>query len=64
MSQRLHLPDSVYKALQQAAKASGTSLADWITRHLPETGPTNEESLEDDWSSERTKGRESMILGR
>ncbi len=51
MSQKLHLPDSVYKALQQAAKASGTSLTDWITAHLPETGPTNEESLgsEDDW---------------
>jgi hypothetical protein len=49
MSQKLHLPDSVYNALQQVAKASGTSLADWITAHLPETGPTNEESLEGDW---------------
>jgi hypothetical protein len=51
MSQKLRLPDSVYQALQQAAKASGTTPEDWIAAHLTETSPTNEPRLpsEDDW---------------
>jgi hypothetical protein len=51
MSQNLYLPDAVYKALQQAAEANGTSPADWIAAHLPETTSTKESrsSSEDDW---------------
>lgn len=51
MSQKLSLPDSVYQALQQAARADGTTPEVWIAAHLPEAGPTNEPHLtsEDDW---------------
>jgi len=51
MSHKLPLPDSVFRALEQAAKASGTTPADWIAAHLPEISPTNEEALRfhDDW---------------
>ena len=38
MSQNLELPDSVYQALQEAAKASGTTPVDWIVSHLTNSG--------------------------
>jgi len=44
MSQRLNLPDSVYKALQQAAEATGTTPADWIAAHL-ESGTSSEPGI-------------------
>jgi hypothetical protein len=51
MSHKLHLPDSVFEALQQAARANGTTPAGWIAAHLPETTPNNEAPLltNDDW---------------
>jgi hypothetical protein len=50
MSQRLNLPDGVYKALQQAAEAVGTTPADWIAAHL-ESPVASESSISsrDDW---------------
>jgi len=44
MSQKLQLPDAIYKALQQAAKASGTTPAQWVANQLMESGPTKESS--------------------
>jgi hypothetical protein len=35
MSQALELPENVWSALQQAAKASGQTPAGWIAAHLP-----------------------------
>ncbi len=51
MSQKLRLLDSVYQALQQAAKASGITPEDWIAAQLPETDSVREPRLttEDDW---------------
>jgi len=51
MSHKLPLPDSVFQALQQAAKASGTTPAAWIAAHLPGITSSNEASLksDDDW---------------
>jgi hypothetical protein len=50
MSQILELPDSVYNALVEAAKAAGETPAHWIAAHLPpaaaangEPAPTEEE---------------------
>ena len=42
MSQALHLPDAVYKVLQETAEANGTTPADWIAAHLAETGTSTE----------------------
>src|SRR5438270_12674821 len=44
MSQTLELPDSVYHALVEAAKAAGETPADWIAAHLPSAAETNGES--------------------
>jgi hypothetical protein len=41
MSQMLELPDSVYKALVEAAKAAGETPADWIAAHLPSAAGTD-----------------------
>jgi hypothetical protein len=51
MTQKLNLPDPVYKALQEAAEASGTTPADWIASHLPDTGAARESKMprEEDW---------------
>lgn len=51
MSQALHLPDEVFKALHEVAQASGTTPADWIAAHLPPTGSDNGSSMssKDDW---------------
>lgn len=35
MKQAVDLPEKVWSALQQAAKASGVTPADWIAAHLP-----------------------------
>ncbi len=35
MSQAVNLPEKVWAALQQAAKASGVTPAGWIAAHLP-----------------------------
>jgi len=35
MSQAVELPEKVWSALQQAAKASGVTPACWIAAHLP-----------------------------
>ena len=34
MSRRIELPDAVYIELDKAARASGTTPADWIVAHL------------------------------
>jgi hypothetical protein len=34
MSRTIELPDAIYVALDQAARASGTTPADWIAAHL------------------------------
>ena len=51
MSQTLHLPDAVYKALQEAAEANGTTPVDWIAAHLSETGTAKVSgmSCKEDW---------------
>ncbi len=51
MSQTLKLPDAVYKALQEVAKASGTTPADWIAAHLPQTGMAtgSNKTSKDEW---------------
>ena len=51
MSQKVQLPEAVYKALQQAAELSGTTPVDWIAAHLAETGQTKQSRLtcDDDW---------------
>jgi putative pyruvate formate lyase activating enzyme len=40
MSRTVELPEDVYAALHEAAKASGMTPADWIAAHLPEA-PVN-----------------------
>jgi hypothetical protein len=54
MSQAIELPENVWSALQQAAKASGTTPAGWIASHLPALAdangastPVEEESADD-----------------
>jgi len=37
MSHQLELPDELYDALDQAAKADGTTPIGWIASHLPKT---------------------------
>lgn len=37
MTRMLELPEKTYNALEKAAYQSGTSIADWIARRLPET---------------------------
>lgn len=56
MSRTIELPDAVYRALQDAARASGTTAADWIAAHLLSaiatngaTGPPNEDWLDRDF---------------
>jgi DNA-binding GntR family transcriptional regulator len=56
MSQKLELPDAVYRALEDAARASGTTATDWIAAHLQEattakesSGPPNEDWLDHDF---------------
>ena len=41
MSRTVELPDAVYRALEDAARASGTTAADWIAAHLPNRNPAN-----------------------
>src|SRR5204863_9907000 len=56
VSRTIELPDAVYKALEDAARASGTTAADWIALHLPPAlaangtgGPPNEDWLDRDF---------------
>ncbi len=42
----LELPDAVYAALGEVARASGTTPADWIAAHLPSENSANGENLE------------------
>jgi hypothetical protein len=56
MSRTIELPDAVYKALENAARASGSTAADWIAAHLPEgnaakeaSGPPKEDWLDRDF---------------
>jgi hypothetical protein len=41
MSQAIDLPEKVWSALQQAAKASGVTPAGWIAAHLPAPAHAN-----------------------
>jgi len=41
MSQAVDLPEKVWSALQQAAKASGVTPAGWIAAHLPAPADAN-----------------------
>ncbi len=41
MSRTVELPDAVYAALEEAARASGATAADWIAAHLLGTGKAN-----------------------
>ena len=41
MSQTVELPEAVWSALQQAAKASGITAADWIALQLPSAPGAN-----------------------
>lgn len=36
MSRQIELPDELYEALEDAAKANGTSPLGWIAAHFPE----------------------------
>jgi hypothetical protein len=36
MSRTVELPDAVYRALEDTARASGTTATDWIAAHLQE----------------------------
>jgi len=51
MSRTVELPDAVYAALEEAARASGATAADWIAAHLPEIGKANgaSPSAREDW---------------
>ena len=50
MSRAVELPDAVYAALEQTARANGTTAADWIAAHLPKTGTVDSSSMRpDDW---------------
>ncbi|HEV3003084.1 MAG TPA: hypothetical protein VGX78_01425 [Pirellulales bacterium] len=44
MSQAVELPENVWSALLQAAKASGTTPARWIASHLPALADGNRAS--------------------
>jgi hypothetical protein len=41
MSQAVELPENVWSAMQQAAKASGVTPAAWIASHLPAPADAN-----------------------
>jgi hypothetical protein len=41
MSQAIDLPEKVWSALQQAARASGVTPAGWIAAHLPAPADAN-----------------------
>jgi hypothetical protein len=43
MSRTLELPDSVYEALLDAARARGMAPADWITEQLPRSESRSKE---------------------
>jgi hypothetical protein len=45
MSRTLELPDSVYEALLQAARARGMAPAEWITAQLPRSESGAKESI-------------------
>jgi hypothetical protein len=51
MSRNIELPDAVYAALEEAARASGTTAAEWIAAHLQAPGTANgaRTSSKDDW---------------
>jgi DNA-binding GntR family transcriptional regulator len=51
MSRTVELPDAVYAALEEAARASGATAADWIAAHLLEIGKANgaSPSAREDW---------------
>jgi len=41
VSRTIELPDAVYVALEKAAQAIGTTLADWIAAQIPATTSSN-----------------------
>jgi len=51
MSRAVRLADAVYAALEEAARASGKTPADWIAAHLPETSADDGATTRsrDDW---------------
>ena len=51
MNRCVELPESVYAALEEAARSSGMNLADWIAAHLPVTGQADASSAspQEDW---------------
>jgi hypothetical protein len=44
MSRTIELPDPVYAALEQAARANGTTPAEWIAAHIPAATPADGET--------------------
>jgi len=51
MSRTVKLPDAVYAALEEVARASGKTAADWIAGQLPPSSSANGASAlsPDDW---------------
>ena len=50
MSRTVKLSDAVYAALEQAARADGTTAADWIAAHVPGTSSsTRDSAAKQDW---------------
>jgi hypothetical protein len=46
MSRTIEVPDAVYAALEEAARANGTTAADWIAARLT---PSGSDRQADDW---------------
>ena len=44
MSRTVQLPDAVYAALEQAARANGITAAEWIAAQVPGNGASNGET--------------------
>ncbi len=51
MSRTVELSDKVFAGLEEAARANGTTAADWIAAHVPWTGAADGETApaKQDW---------------
>ena len=51
MNRTIELPDRVYSALQDAARTTGMTPADWIAAHLPKSPPVepSNSTVDPDW---------------
>jgi hypothetical protein len=61
MSRTLELPDSVYEALLQAARARGMAPAEWITEQLPRPESDAEESTSRAPAQDRKAALERLL---